>query len=259
MVQNDVVSIGGIQITNLSFFDCLDRIGHCVGKSAQAFIVTPNIDHIIKLQRDAEFREVYKHADLVLADGVPLLWAASFLGTPLKEKISGSDLFPKLCEVAAQKGWRLFFMGGREGAADKAAEVLTQRYSGLNVAGTYCPPLGFEKDDAENKKIVGLIRAVKPDILFVGLGAPKQEKWICRHKDRYQVPVSIGIGVSFEFVAGMVRRAPVWMQKAGLEWFWRLMMEPGRLWKRYLVDDMQFFWLVLKQKMGWMKDIRGAV
>ena len=242
------VVLCGITISNLVISDVEDKIDGLISRrNSPALIVTPNIDHIIKLQEDAEFREVYKHADLVLADGMPLLWAASFLGKPLKEKISGSDLFPKLCEVAAQKRWRLFFLGGREGAADKAAEVLTRRYPGLNVAGTYCPSFGFEKDDAENKKIVGLIRAVKPDILFVGLGAPKQEKWIYRHKDQYQVPVSIGIGVSFEFVAGMVKRAPVWMQKAGLEWFWRLMMEPGRLWKRYLIDDMYFFLLIVKQ------------
>ena len=256
MSRDEKSVICEVSIDNINFKESLKFIEELIHSRKSTFIVTPNIDHIIKLQRDTEFREVYRHADLVLADGVPLLWAASFLGTPLKEKISGSDLFPKLCEAAAQKGWRLFFMGGREGAADKAAEVLTQRYPGLNVVGTYCPPFGFEKDDAENKKILGLIRAVKPDILFVGLGAPKQEKWIYRHKDQYQVPVSIGIGVSLEFAAGMVKRAPVWMQKAGLEWFWRLMMEPGRLWKRYLIDDIQFFWLVLKQKMGRIKDFK---
>jgi N-acetylglucosaminyldiphosphoundecaprenol N-acetyl-beta-D-mannosaminyltransferase len=249
MVQHDKVTICGIQLTNLSFFDCIDRISHCTEKSTQTFIVTPNVDHIIKLQNDVEFREVYKHAELVLADGMPLLWAARFLGTPLKEKISGSDLFPRICELAAKKSYMLFFLGGRPGAADKAAQVMRERYPGIQITGTYCPPFGFENDSSENAKVINLIQQAKPDILFVGLGAPKQEKWIYRHRDQYQVPVSIGIGVTFEFTAGMVKRAPLWMQNAGLEWFWRLIMEPRRLWKRYLVDDMQFFWLLLKTKL----------
>jgi N-acetylglucosaminyldiphosphoundecaprenol N-acetyl-beta-D-mannosaminyltransferase len=249
IARNDIVSIFGIQITNLSSCDCLARIGHFIGQAGQTFIATPNVDHIMKLQKDAEFREVYKHVDLVLADGMPLLWAARFFGTPLKEKISGSDLFSKLCEVASQRGWRLFFLGGREGAADKAAQVMRERHPGIQITGTYCPPFGFENDSSENPKIINLIQQAKPDILFVGLGAPKQEKWIYRHRDQYQVPVSIGIGVSFEFTAGMVKRAPLWMQKKGLEWFWRLIMEPRRLWKRYLIDDMQFFWLLLKTKL----------
>lgn len=250
MAQNNIVTICGIKITNLSFRNCLDYISHYIGKSAQAFIVTPNVDHIIRLQNDAEFREVYKHADLVLADGVPLLWAARFLGTPLKEKISGSDLFPILCELAAEKGFKLFFLGGRAGAADKATHVMRKRLPGIQITGAYCPPFGYENDVEENKKIVDIITVAKPDILFVGVGSPKQEKWIYKHKDKYQVPVSIGVGAAFDFVSGMVKRAPVWMQKAGLEWFWRLMMEPKRLWKRYLIDDPVFFWLVLKQKYG---------
>jgi N-acetylglucosaminyldiphosphoundecaprenol N-acetyl-beta-D-mannosaminyltransferase len=207
----------------------------------------------MKLQNDAEFRQIYDNASLVLADGMPLIWASKFLGTSLKEKISGSDLFPKLCKVAAEKGYRLFFMGGRPGAALKAAEVLRDRYPDIQIVGTYSPPFGFENDREENDKIVRAIKNAKPDILFVGLGAPKQEKWIYKYRNDYQVPMSIGVGVSFEFVSGMVKRAPLWMQRVGLEWFWRLMMEPKRLWKRYLVDDPVFFWLVLKQKLGLLK------
>jgi exopolysaccharide biosynthesis WecB/TagA/CpsF family protein len=210
--------------------------------------VTPNVDHIIKLQKDEEFQQIYRDASLVLADGMPLLWAAKFLGTPLKEKISGSDLFPKLCTVAAEKGYKVFFLGGRQGAAQKAAEALKMKHNALQVVRCYSPAFGFENSENENKKIVGMIKEARPDILFVGLGAPKQEKWIYKYRNQYQVPVSIGIGVSFEFVAGMVKRAPFCMQKIGLEWFWRLMMEPKRLWKRYLVDDLKFFGLVFKQK-----------
>jgi N-acetylglucosaminyldiphosphoundecaprenol N-acetyl-beta-D-mannosaminyltransferase len=193
---------------------------------------------------------MYKKAALVLPDGMPLLWAGRFLGTPLKAKISGSDLFPKLCGSAAQEGYRVFFLGGREDAALKAADELKRISPNLKVAGVYSPPFGFEKNEVEVENIIRMINKACPDILFVGLGSPKQEKFIFRFKDRLKVPVSIGIGVSFEFIAGMVKRAPVWMQYAGLEWFWRLLMEPKRLWKRYLIDNPVFFLLILKQKLG---------
>ena len=191
---------------------------------------------------------VYSKASLVVPDGIPLLWAAKFLGMPLKGRVNGTDLFEKLCEAAAANKYTLFFLGGRPGAAIGAAEILKQRHPGLQVAGAYSPPFGFENDEAENRKIIEMIKNSKPDILFVGLGAPKQEKWICAHKEEYRAPVSIGIGVSFELVSGMVKRAPLWMQRSGLEWFWRLMMEPKRLWRRYIVEVMRFFWLLLIQR-----------
>ncbi len=248
------IIICDVAIDNLTLIESLCLIDSFMAAKMHGYVVTPNLDHFIKLQKDQEFKQIYENASLVLADGIPLLWAARFLGTPLKEKVSGSDLFPRLCGVAAQKGYKLFFLGGRQGAASKAAEVLKTDYPGLQIAGVYCPPYGFENYRDENEKIIHMIRQAKPDILFVGLGAPKQEKWIYKYKDQYQASMSMGIGVSFEFVAGLVKRAPVWMQKAGLEWFWRLMMEPKRLWKRYLIDDPIFFWLVLKQKLSRKKE-----
>lgn len=243
------ISLCGIDIDNVSFADSLDAVDSFIKKGEAAYIVTPNVDCIVKLQKDEDFQAIYRNASLVLADGMPLLWAAKFLGIPLKEKVSGSDLLPRLCAVAVDKGYRVFFLGGREGAARKTAEVLKARHPGLQVAGYYAPPFGFEKDEAENEKVVRMIKEAKPDILFVGLGAPKQEKWIFRYKDEYRVPVSVGIGGSFELIAGVVKRAPVWMQRAGLEWFWRLMMEPRRLWRRYIIEDLVFFWLVWEQKL----------
>ncbi len=247
--MNRRIDIGGVAIDNLTLAECLHRLEELVANRKPVYVITPNVDHVVKLQKDADFRKVYEESALNLADGVPLLWAAKFLGTPLKEKISGSDLLPVICQLAAQKGFRLFLMGGRPTAADCAAVKLRQQFPGLQIVGKYSPPFGFEKVDAQNQQIIELIKDAKPDILFVGLGAPKQEKWIYRWHTKYEVPVSIGVGVSFEFVAGMVVRAPAWMQKIGLEWFWRIMMEPGRLWRRYLIDDMQFFPLILKQKL----------
>ncbi|MFH1440646.1 MAG: WecB/TagA/CpsF family glycosyltransferase [Candidatus Omnitrophota bacterium] len=240
--------ICGIPIDNLSFCEVIKAIENLLTGEKYSFVVTPNIDHIVKIQTDTEFKEIYDKADLILADGMPLIWASKFLGCSLKEKVSGSDLFPALCDAADKKGYKVFFLGGRADSAVKAAEILKQRYQGLQVVGIYSPLYGFEKNEFENNKIIQMIKQAQPDILFVGLGAPKQEKWIFNNKEKYQVPVSIGIGASFDFVAGVVKRAPIWMQKVGLEWFWRLMMDPIRLWKRYLVDDIKFFWLLFYQR-----------
>jgi N-acetylglucosaminyldiphosphoundecaprenol N-acetyl-beta-D-mannosaminyltransferase len=242
------IQLLGVGIDNVTMPEAVLKVESAIKNNRGAYAVTPNVDHLIKLQKDAEFKKIYDQADCVFADGMPLLWAGKFLGTPFKEKISGSDLFPELCKLSAEKGYRVFFMGGRDGAAEKAAETLKKRFPGLQVVGIYSPPMGFEKNKAENNKIIQMIRQAKADILFVGLGAPKQEKWVYSYRALYDAGISIGIGVTFEFVAGMVTRAPKWMQKAGLEWFWRLMMEPKRLWKRYLVDDSQFFGLLIKEK-----------
>jgi N-acetylglucosaminyldiphosphoundecaprenol N-acetyl-beta-D-mannosaminyltransferase len=246
----ETVTIAGIKIHNVTSYQAISTImGWIENGNTPRYVVTPNVDHIVKLQHDKEFQTIYQNADLVLADGMPLIWAAKFLGNPLCERVAGSDLFIKLCTVAAKSKYRLYFLGGNPGDAEKAKEALIQRNPGLTVEGCYCPPFGFEKDENENKKIVELIKTAKPDLLFVALGAPKQEKWIYEHYQEIRVPVTIGIGVGFSFAAGTIKRAPVWMQKAGLEWFWRLMMEPRRLWKRYLIDDMKFFRLVLKRKL----------
>lgn len=253
MSKNDyskTVRISFVEINNVSMAEAIDSIISLIKKNVSGYVATCNVDHVVKLQKDELFKKIYNEASLVVPDGMPLLWAAGFLGNALKERVSGSDLFGKLCAVAEERGYRLFFLGGRPDAASQAVKVLKEKYPHIKITGTYSPPFGFENDKEENDKIIRMIKEAHPDILFVGLGAPKQEKWIYKHREEYKVPVSIGIGNSFEFVSGIVKRAPLWMQRIGLEWLWRLLMEPGRLWKRYLIDDMLFFWLVLKQKFG---------
>ncbi len=244
------INICNAEIDDVSMREALRIIKDSIKEREEGYVLTPNVDHLMMLQKDEEFRHIYQGASLVCADGMPLLWGARFLGTPLKEKVSGSDLFVRLCKIAAEKGYGLFFLGGRPGSALKAADMLSSAYKNIRITGVYSPPFGFEDDHCENEKILAMIRKAQPDILFVGLGAPKQEKWIYRHYRELKVPVSIGIGATFEFTAGVVKRAPLWMQKSGLEWLWRLAMEPGRLWKRYLIRDVKFFWLLLKQKIG---------
>ncbi len=243
------VNICGIQIDNVTMAEVMDEMNRLIQERKLSYIVTPNADHIVKLQKDQEFRRIYEDAALVLADGMSLIWAGMFLGTPLREKVSGSDLLPEFCRVAAKKGHRLFFLGGREGAAKQAKEVLEKLYPGIKIVGAYAPPMGFEKNPDECQKIETMIKEASPDALFVGLGAPKQERWIYNNYRKLNIPVSAGIGVSFEFMAGIVKRAPRWMCDTGVEWLWRLLMEPKRLWKRYLVEDPIFFWFVLQQKI----------
>lgn len=241
----------GVDIDSVTMADTLTHMEERIRERKPSYIVTPNVDVLMHLQRDADFRRIYKGASMVIADGVPLLWAANFLGTPLPAKVSGSDLFVEFCELAAKKGYKLYFMGAMPGVAAQAAEVLARRFPGLKVVGTYSPSFGFEKNEAECESIVQRIVEAAPDVLFIGLGSPKQEKWNDRFLQRHHVPVSIGVGISFDYVAGTVKRAPRWMQDLGFEWLWRLCSEPKRLWKRYLVNDPAFFWLILRQK--WTK------
>jgi len=241
------VNVAGVLIDDLKMAETFSEIERLVRLGRPSFIVTPNVDHIVRLQSDSALQAAYNDAALVLPDGMFVLWGSRFLGTPLRAKVSGSDLLPQFASFAAAKGMRLFFLGGRPDAARKSAEVLSQRHPGLTIQW-HCPPMGFEKDPAENRKAVQMVRESRSDVLFVGLGAPKQELWMHRYYREYSVPVSIGIGATFEFVSGMVRRAPRLLQKTGLEWLWRLALEPMRMYRRYLIDDPFFFALIWKQR-----------
>jgi N-acetylglucosaminyldiphosphoundecaprenol N-acetyl-beta-D-mannosaminyltransferase len=215
--------------------------------------VTPNNTHCtVSMQSDKRLRHIYNSAFLVVPDGVPLLWAAKFLETPLNGRVNGTDLMERLCAVAADDGLRIFFIGGRPGAAEEAAQILQFKHPGLDVVGILCPPYGFETDVTELEQINETIKSARPHILFVGLGVPKQEYWIYENYQKIGVPVSIAVGASFELISGMVARAPKWMQKTGLEWLYRLLMEPNRLWKRYLICNTLFVWLVLRQRLGFL-------
>lgn len=248
------VNICGVEVDSYSFNEVIEIIiKHILLSPTPEYVVTPNAYHIILLRQDSDFQEIYRNAFLVVPDGVPLLWAAKFLGTPLNGRVNGTDLFERLCSIAAQKNLKIFLLGGRPGAAEKASEVLLTRHPALDVAGTYCPPYGFETDPEELEKINAQIRTAAPHLLFVGLGAPKQEKWISANYEKLNVPISVGIGVSFELVADLVKRAPVWMQKTGLEWLFRLLVEPQRLWQRYIIGNPLFVWMVLKQRAGFVK------
>ena len=233
-------------VDNLTMDEAINKIDELIINKKPSYVVTPNVDHIVKLEDDREFVEVYKEADLILTDGMPLIWISKLKKNPIIEKISGSDLFPEVCKLASKKGYKIFLLGAAEGVAAKAAENLISKYDKLNIVGTYSPSYGFEKDQLEIKKIIGMVNEANPDILAVGLGAPKQEKFLYMYRKQLNVPVSLAIGASIDFEAGNIKRAPEWMQRSGIEWDYRLGKEPKRMFKRYLVDDMKIFKLIFK-------------
>ncbi|WP_270474357.1 WecB/TagA/CpsF family glycosyltransferase [Holdemanella porci] len=238
------------EIDNLTMDETLDAIDSLIKEDNCSYVVTPNVDHIVQLEKDEELKRVYENASLILTDGKPLIWISNWYKTPIKEKISGSNLFPRVCDLAAKKGYTMYLLGAAEGVADKAAKNLMDKYKGLNIVGTYSPPFGFEKDKVELKKIERQIQEVHPDILIVGLGCPKQEKYMYHHCKELDVPISFGLGASIDFEAGNIKRAPRWMSEHGLEWLYRITQDPKRLAKRYLVDDMKIIRIARKYRRG---------
>lgn len=238
------------EIDNLTMDETLDAIDNLIKEDNCSYVVTPNVDHIVQLERDEELKRVYENASLILTDGKPLIWISNWYKTPIKEKISGSDLFPRVCDLAAKKGYTMYLLGAAKGVAAKAANNLMNKYKGLNIVGTYSPPFGFEKDKAELKKIESQIQDVHPDILIVGLGCPKQEKYMYHHCKELGVPISFGLGASIDFEAGNIKRAPKWMSEHGLEWLYRITQDPKRLAKRYLLDDMKIIGIARKYRRG---------
>ena len=237
------VRIGDAWIDAIRFDEALVAIDGLVTAGRGGVVVTPNVDHLVRLASDATFREVYDRADLFLPDGMPLLWAARLLGTPLPEKVSGSDLVLPLARLAAERGWRVYLLGGAPGAGEAAADRM-RREHGTDVVGVDAPMVTEHGDAAAERAIVERIRAARPHLVLVAFGAPKQERLCARIRDAVQPAVLICIGVSLSFVAGHIRRAPAWMSRVGLEWVYRLAQEPRRLWRRYLVDDRQFVGIV---------------
>lgn len=241
-------SLFGIAIDNLTMAETIDAIGRLLKEGRRRhFVVTPNVDHVVRLQWDTAFRNAYADAAIACADGMPLIWASRLLGQPLKERVTGADLLPAVCGMAAASGASVYLLGGQEGVGELAAKNLSARYPGLKIAGTYSPPLGFERDPEEQRRIAARINRARPDILAVGLGAPKQELWTAAHRHHLDFGVALCIGAAADFAAGTLERAPRWMQQHGLEWLWRLAREPKRLWKRYLVDDMAFAGIVARE------------
>lgn len=245
------VELFDIQFDNLTMIEALDRIEIMVSNNKLnnhfSYVVTPNVDHIVNTYKNADFKRVYENADLILVDGMPIVQASKMLKSELKEKISGSDLTPELFKLAQKKQFKVFIFGSREGVADIAIQRIQQenKYD-FPIIG-YSPPFGFEKDPDVLKDCIQKIKEYQPDLLLVSLGSPKGEFFIFNELSKLKVPVSIQIGASIDFIAGTVKRAPVWMQKSSLEWFYRFLKEPRRMFKRYFINDSLFLKIFVKE------------
>lgn len=236
----DHITLRGIRLHALTEAGCVEHLMRELDAGRGGWVVTPNLDHMRRAETDSEFRGMLAEADVVVADGMPLIWASRLQGTPLPQRVAGSSLVWSLAEAAAGRGRSLYLLGGDPGAADNAARVLKSRYPDLRIAGTDCPEVGFDKNARHIEKVLKKMLAAKPDIVYVGLGSPKQERLIRQVRVGLPHVWWLGVGISLSFIAGDVRRAPRWAQQLGLEWLHRLIQEPGRLGKRYLMHGLPF-------------------
>jgi exopolysaccharide biosynthesis WecB/TagA/CpsF family protein len=238
--QPALVDLYGVNIHALSERQTIATILRRSIAGRGGMVVTPNLDHIRRCHQDPEFAQLVAKADLVVADGMPLIWASKLQCTPLPGRVAGSDLLTSLSASAARMGKTLFLLGGDPGTAHASAEVLRKRYPGIKIAGTSCPPMNFESDPRQMRDVASAVVACKPDIVFVALGSPKQERLMARLRDRLPGTWWLGVGIGFSFLCGNVKRAPYWMRVMGLEWAHRLFQEPSRLFKRYMVQGLPF-------------------
>jgi N-acetylglucosaminyldiphosphoundecaprenol N-acetyl-beta-D-mannosaminyltransferase len=241
----DRVRIGHIEVDSVTFDEALTRIGDLVDRGNGGAVFTPNVDHVVKSEKHVAFRRAYARADLCLADGMPIVWASRLLGSPLPEKVSGSDLVLPLARLAAERQWRLYLLGGGPGVAEEAAEKMAREF-GVRVVGKDSPVVHPDGGMDHADETLERLRAARPDLVLVALGAPKQELWSDRFRGRLTPVVAIGVGGSLDFITGRVKRAPAWMSRVGLEWLFRLAQEPRRMWRRYLIDDPKFIAIVLR-------------
>ena len=234
------IELGGVPIDSVDAQTALSRVCNAIGSGRIFQVSTINLDFLVRAQTDPEVRRIFHESDLNVADGQPIVWLSRLLGARIPERVAGADLVPALIEQAAARAARVFLLGGEGGVVDLAAERLHQLHPALIVAGTYEPPRA-PIDEMDNAAILALINQARPDVLLVALGHPKQERWIDLHRDSLPPMVTIGVGCVLDIIAGKSKRAPGWMQKAGLEWLYRLAQEPTRLLARYATDAA---WLV---------------
>jgi N-acetylglucosaminyldiphosphoundecaprenol N-acetyl-beta-D-mannosaminyltransferase len=221
-------------------------VGWCLAPRATHTVITVNASHVCMMRRDADLRDACEAGDLVLADGMSVVWTFRLARAALPGRVTGCDLMGRLLEEAGRRKLRVYFLGARPAVVAALAASSQARWPGLVVAGLRD---GYFKE-ADHPAIVEEIRAARPDMLFIGMPSPFKETWGERWRDRLDVPVIMGVGGSFDVIAGYVRRAPLWMQRAGLEWAWRLLMEPRKMWKRYLVTNTEYLWLATRELLG---------
>lgn len=242
--MNERVTLFGCNIDNVSMEETLERVEGFVRARRPHQHVVVNVDKLVKASRDEDLRRIINACDLVNVDGMPVVWASRLLGKPLKERVAGIDLFEALMRRAADKGWRVFLLGARPDVVREVAATYARRYPSLVLAGVRD---GYWQGKDAEAGVVRQVRDSGADLLFVAISSPKKEQFLGLYQADMRIPFAMGVGGSFDVAIGRVRRAPAWMQKAGLEWFFRFLQEPRRMFRRYFIDDMTFIWLVIRE------------
>ena len=237
----------GVRVSAVQIPDVIREMETWISRrDACRYIAVTGMHGITEAQHDPQFKEVLNQADLVVPDGMPLVWLGRLRGHAIRRRVYGPELMMSFCRQTAGREYRHFLYGGDAGVAEKLAGELTRSCPGIQFVGSYAPPFRALTPE-EDAQVVETINRAAPDILWVGLSTPKQEKWMWEHRERLNVPVMVGVGAAFDFLSRRKQQAPAWMQENGLEWMFRLSQEPGRLWKRYLIGGAQFvFWLSLE-------------
>ena len=239
----------GVDVSAVNMQMAVHQIEQWVAHRQRNYVCITGVHGVMESQRDARLKQIHNQAGMVTPDGMPMVWVNKLRGNAHVSRVYGPDLMLEVCALSLRRGWRHFFYGGADGVAELLAQRLAERFPGLRVAGTHCPP--FRKPTVEeDRAIVNRINASGADVVWVGLSTPKQEFWMHEHVDRLDAPVMVGVGAAFDFHAGLKSQAPRWMQKTGLEWFYRLCTEPRRLWKRYLTNNPLFVYNLVLQSLG---------
>lgn len=251
--NTDHINILSVNISKKNISETMSLFCEWIDNNAKKRVCVTPVNCVLWARENEKLRTLYNTSDLNLADGVPLLWASKFLGNKIRGRVTGLDLLPQFTEIAAKNNYSFFFLGAKDGVAEALAKKLKHDHPNLNVVGYYSPPFAERFSDEENKKMIEMINAVKPNVLWVSLTAPKQDYWIHEHLNELNVNIAIGVGGAFEVTAGLIKRAPKWMQKNGLEWLFRFLQEPKRLFKRYFIEAPVFIPLVFLQRFGLLK------
>jgi N-acetylglucosaminyldiphosphoundecaprenol N-acetyl-beta-D-mannosaminyltransferase len=248
-MTSERVNILGVGISAIDMALALKMVNAWIEAGDRQYVCVTGVHGVMESQRDVEVRRIHNRAGMVTPDGMPLVWLSRLSGRRHVDRVYGPDLMLALCERGLAKGYRHYFYGGAEGVPEKAVETLRKKYPGLQIAGTYSPPFRPLTED-ERAAVVARINAAEADIVWVGLSTPKQERWMAAQVGALDVNVLIGVGAAFDFIAGTKRQAPRWIQRSGFEWLYRLVQEPRRLWKRYLINNPAFIFLVAAQALG---------
>lgn len=250
--ESQSTNVLGVKVSGINIPLALDTIDTWIRERNQHYICVTGVHGIMESLQDDALRHIHNRAGLVTPDGMPLVWLSRLNGLQHVSRVYGPDLMLALCEHSLTQNYRHFLYGGADGVPERLADALVARYPALNIVGTYSPPFRAVTEQ-EDAAIVDMINATQPDIVWVGLSTPKQERWMAEHVGRVSAPVLIGVGAAFDFHAGLKKQAPLWMQRSGLEWFFRLSTEPRRLWKRYLINNPKFVYNILLQLTGMKK------